>query len=227
MQVASNATDRKNEPSSMEVGRCYQGSSADLLLVREIAHRTNNQLMSTINFTSQIAARSCNCEVKVALAGVIEHLLDHARVHRALQVPTANHFIDAAAYLRELCQAISRAKLQHKGIDLMLVERPLQLSAVQCWRLGMIVTELITNSCRHAFAESGGSIRVEFEGRDCWVECRVADDGSAQGNVRPGHGLKIIQQLVEGLNGEISQRFGKKGSIATVSFPIVEPIESN
>jgi two-component sensor histidine kinase len=219
MQVAGNATGT-NERSWMEIGRCSLGNSADLLLVREMAHRTNNQLMSTIGFASQIAARSCNCEVKVALDGVIEHLLDYARVYRALQMPTVNRPIDAAQYFGDLCQAISRATLHHKGIELVLVARPLQLSSTQCWRLGMILAELITNACRHAFADSAGSIKVELERRGCRVECRVVDDGSAKEDIRPGQGFGIIQHLTAGLNGEISQRFGETGSTAVVSFPI-------
>jgi two-component sensor histidine kinase len=226
--VGNNATsDRTSEPGPMEVSGCHEGNLPDLIFVQEIIHRINNQLMSTIGFASQTAARSCNCDVKVALAGVIEHLLDCARVYRALQMPTVNRSIDAAQYLRDLCQAVSRATLHHRGIELVLVERPLQLSSAQCWRLGMIIAELITNACRHAFADNGGSIKVEFERRGSRVECRVADDGSAKENIQPGLGLRIIQHLTAGLNGEISQQFGKTGSIAIVSFPIVELMESS
>jgi two-component sensor histidine kinase len=226
--VGNNATsDRTSEPSPIEVSGCHEGNSPDLIFVQEIIHRINNQMTSTISLASQTAARSCNCDVKVALAGVIEHLLDCARVYRALQMPTVNRSIDAAQYLRNLCQALSRATLHHKGIELVLVERPLQLSSSQCWRLGMIIAELITNACRHAFADNGGSIKVECERRDCRVECRVVDDGSAKENIQPGLGLKIIRHLTEGLNGEISHRFGEAGSIAIVSFPIVEPTESS
>jgi two-component sensor histidine kinase len=228
MQTAGNDTlSRTGGIGSMEIGGLHGSCSGDLLLVQEMAHRINNELTSTISFVSLTAARSVNGDVKVALAGVLEHLFDHARIYRALQMPTANRWIDAAAYLRELCQAISRSKLQHRGIELVLVEHPLQLSSTQCWRLGLIVSELITNSCRHAFAGGGGSIRVELEKRGRRVECRVTDDGSGAENIRPGQGLKIIQNLARGLNGEIDHRFGDNGVAAIVSFPIAEPIEGS
>jgi two-component sensor histidine kinase len=226
MQVASNDTlSRTGGIGSIGIGSFHGNGSGEMLLVQEMAHRINNELTSTISFVSLTAARSDSGDVKVALAGVLEHLFDHARIYRALQMPTANRWIDAAAYLRELCQAISRSKLQHRGIELVLVERPLQLSATQCWRLGLIVSELITNSCRHAFAEGGGSIRIEFEKRGRRVECRVTDNGSCAKNIRPGQGLKIIENLAHGLNGKVNQRFGDKGAAAIVSFPIAEPIE--
>ena len=67
----------------------------------------------------------------------------------------------------------------------------------QCWRLGMVVSELITNASRHAFGDGGGAIRIELLNHGASVECRVADNGSASTIVRPGRGLKIIQLLAE------------------------------
>jgi two-component sensor histidine kinase len=229
MQIANTlvTTDRNNGSGSLVVPGSYDGNSPDLIFAREIGHRICNQLMSTISLMSRTAARSGNSDVQVALAGVIEHLHDCAQVYRALQMPTGDHSIDAAQYLRGLCRVLRRVTLQDKGIELVLVERPLQLGLSQCWRLGMIVAELITNACRHAFDNKGRSITVEFESRGRYVECRVADDGSAKEDIRPGQGFAIIQHLAAGLNGEISLRFGETGSMAIVSFPIVESAESN
>jgi two-component sensor histidine kinase len=221
MQIASNnASGRKSKHIPIRVEETWMNNPGEFLLLQEMMHRINNELTSTIGIISCEAERSNNSGVKVALAKVIEHLYDHARVYRALQMPTRNRWIDAAAYLRELCQSISRAKLQYNGVELVLLEHPLQLSAVRCWRLGLIVAELITNASRHAFAEAGGTIRVELKRRGTSVECRVADDGSGPENIRPGQGLGIIQQLVRGLDGRIDQRFGAKGALAIVSFPI-------
>ena len=223
MQVASNnALSSKRRQTPIRVEEVRTSELEEFFLLREMAHRINNELTSTIGIISCDADRSNNCDVKVALAKVIEHLYDHARVYHALQMPTANRSIDAAAYLRELCQSISRAKLQHNGVELVLVERPLHLSSSQCWRLGLIVSELITNASRHAFADVGGAIRVELKKRGTSVECRVSDNGSGPENIRPGRGLGIMQQLARKLNGRINQRFGSKGAVAIVSFPIEE-----
>jgi two-component sensor histidine kinase len=225
MQIAGNsALGKKRKQVPIRVGELWTSDSDEFVLLQEMAHRINNELTSTISIISCTAERSNNCEVKVALAQVTEHLCDHARVYRALQMPTTNRLIDAAAYLRELCQSISRAKLRHNGIELLLVEHPVELSSAQCWRLGLIVSELITNASRHAFAGGGGTIRVELKKREANVECRVADDGSGPENIRPGQGLGIIQQLARGLNGRISQRFGAKGAVTIVSFPIEKTI---
>ncbi|WP_375787005.1 sensor histidine kinase [Bradyrhizobium sp. Pha-3] len=193
---------------------------AESLLLREMSHRIKNELMSTIGYVSTLAARSTNCGAKLALVEVIEHLYSHARVYEALQMPTESRLINATAYLRTLCRTISRAKLENNQIELVLIEHPLQLSSLQCWRLGMIVSELITNSYRHAFGDEGGTIRVELKRCGHLAECRVTDDGSSSDIVRSGHGLNIVRQLARTLDGEIDLRFGYDGAVALVTFPL-------
>jgi two-component sensor histidine kinase len=224
MQITSNHT-RNSKRNSAAVGtdEDWTKNLDEFILLQEMAHRINNELTSTIGIISCTIERSRSENVKIALTEVIEHLFDHARVYRALQMPSSNRWIDAAAYLRELCQCISRAKLRHSGIELVLVEHPLQLRSAQCWRLGLIVSELITNASRHAFANDGGTIRIELRRLGASVECHVTDDGSGPEAVRPGRGFGIIQQLARGLNGKIRQQFGKKGASAILSFPIEPP----
>jgi two-component sensor histidine kinase len=83
----------------------------------------------------------------------------------------------------------------------------------------MIVHELITNATRHAFGNGTGQIRVELSGAGKLVECRVVDNGSAPTNVRRGRGLKIVDELVKGLDGRLDQRFGQRGSFSILTFP--------
>jgi two-component sensor histidine kinase len=60
----------------------------EYLLVRELAHRLNNEYASLIGLTSGIAARSSASEVKAALCEVTNLLHNYAGVHQALQMPT-------------------------------------------------------------------------------------------------------------------------------------------
>ena len=202
------------------------------LLLQELTHRINNELASTIGFVTLTAVQSKSAEVKIALAGVIQHVHESARIYRALQMPAADNWIDAAEYLRELCQSISRAKLQYRDIELVFLESPLELSAFRCWRLGMIVSELIANASRHAFCGGGGKIQVELRNHGDYVECSVTDNGSGLVSFgRPGQGFKIIRSLSCDLGGKINHRFGACGTIATLSFPFLEAepgqLESN
>jgi two-component sensor histidine kinase len=189
------------------------------LLLREFSHRINNEFASAIGVISIAAARSADDEAKVALAAVQDRLQNYALVHHALQMPEDASCIDAAAYLRQICWAISRSKLERKGIELRFVERTFRMNSERCWRLGLIVSELITNAERHAFRNGGGSIRVELLPSLSFVECRVTDNGTAEANARPGHGLKIVEALAKSLGGTIDQRFGPHGATAVLIFP--------
>jgi two-component sensor histidine kinase len=137
-------------------------------------------------------------EVKAALAVSIDRLRNYASVHRALEMPAHNTETDASAHLRQLCRSISRSKLGDKGIRLVFVERPLRMRSDQCWRLGLIVFELITNSL---------------------VEYRVADNGCGTSGARPGRGLKIVATLAEALGGRIEHFSGAEGTMAVLIFP--------
>ena len=123
------------------------------VLLHELNHRINNEFASAISAVSLAAAHSDNTEVKLALSVVSELFHSYADVHRALQMLEANRVVDAATYLGQRCPSISRSKLDRLEIHLALAACPLLLRSDRCWRLGVIVYELITNAARHAFSE--------------------------------------------------------------------------
>jgi two-component sensor histidine kinase len=196
-------------------------TSGERLLLREITHRINNEFASAIQVVSFAAAKSADGNVKAALAGVMEQLHNYARVHHALQMPASNDDIDASAYLRELCRSISRSKLEHRNVELVLVECAFRMSSDRCWLMGMIVAELITNAVRHAFERRGGIIRIECRASGEFIECRVSDNGSAPtAEVRPGSGLKIIDALAQDLGANFQFDLAENGSQSVLTIPI-------
>jgi two-component sensor histidine kinase len=203
----------------IEIPSSKRSSSEARLLLREYSHRINNEFASAIGAISVAAAHSANNEAKAVLAAVQDQLQNYAQVHHALQLPEHSSCVDAAAYLQQLCRAISRSKLDRKGIELRLVERPFRMDSERCWRLGLIVSELITNAERHAFRNTGGCIRVELLPSQSFAECRVTDDGTNQGNICPGHGLAIVEALVRSLGGTLDQHFGAQGATSVLIFP--------
>jgi two-component sensor histidine kinase len=205
---------------TMELSISDRSFSDAELLLREYSHRINNEFASAIGVISIAAARTLDDQAKAALAAVRERLENYAEVHHALQMPEHSTSVDAGIYLRRLCQAISRSKLDVGDIELLLVERSFHMDSERCWRLGLIVSELITNAVRHAFHGGGGTIRVELLPLASFVECRVTDNGSGAANVHHGHGLKIIGALAESLGGRIDMQFGPRGATCVLIFPL-------
>jgi two-component sensor histidine kinase len=190
------------------------------VLLHELNHRINNEFASAISAVSLAAAHSDNAEVKLALSAVSELLHSYADVHRALQMPEADRVVDAATYLRQLCLSIRRSKLDRLEIHLVLAACPLLLRSDRCWRLGMIVYELITNAARHAFSEGRREIRVELLRGGSHVICKVQDNGSPPRSIVPGRGLRIVHELAKTLDGNLKHKVGSKGSISLLAFPL-------
>ena len=193
--------------------------STERLLLDELTHRVNNELATAIAIASVEIARAKSEELKISLARIRRSLGGFARVHQVLRAPDLRTRVDACAYLRALCAAICVARLEPLGIELQFVETPLRLDSEQCWRLGFIVTELVTNASRHAFVKRAGSITVEAWCDGGGVQCRVSDDGQGAQRSTPGHGLRIIDGLLRDLNGRLEGQTGANGSTFTVSFP--------
>src|SRR5689334_8196202 len=98
--------------------------------------------------------------------------------------------------------------------------QPLRLEAERCWRIGLIVYELIINAAWHAFPRGDGEVRLELLRTGPFVECRVSDNGSSPPKIRPGYGLKIVDELARSLDGRFEQSLGPRGSRSTVIFPL-------
>lgn len=201
-----------------------QVASSEELLLREFMHRTNNEFASVISLVTRAAARSKSDEIKAALKCIADRLHSYAGVQRALSKPPHSEIADASEYLRSLCLEISNAKLSDRGINLTYVtygESAVHLNAEHCWKLGMIVAEMISNAERHAFGEGGGRIRVELASSGAYVECRVSDNGCCRGPIVAGQGTKIMRSLADDLGGGISQLFDSGGTVSSVRFSSV------
>jgi two-component sensor histidine kinase len=120
------------------------------LLFRELNHRVNNELTSTICTISAKAMRSDDVAVKAALLDVVDLLHDCADVHKALRMPDPVRLADAARYLQDLCFSITKYRLNRLSIRLLCSADDLRLEGERCWKLGLIVSELLTNVARHA-----------------------------------------------------------------------------
>jgi two-component sensor histidine kinase len=192
------------------------------VLLLELHHRINNEFASAINCVSVAAVQTDNVEVKTALNQVVELLHQHADVHRALKIPDRDEVIDAAQYLQTLCRSMSRSKLDRMDIKLVLAADTVWLHSERCWKLGMIVYELVTNAARHAFFEGkDGEVRVELSRAGACARCGVSDNGSAAAGVRPARGLKIIGDLAKSLGGQVDHSLGVKGSSFMFALPFV------
>jgi len=88
--------------------------------------------------------------------------------------------------------------------------------------VGLIVNELVTNSLKYAFNETGGVINVAFRVDQTIGEAKlsVSDNGRGMGPPREGgFGLRLVESLVGQLGGRRTTPKVQKGTSAILSFP--------
>ena len=193
------------------------------LLLRELNHRVNNELTSTICTISAKAVGSDDAAVKAALLDVVDLLHGYADVHKALRMPDPGHLTDAARYLQHLCFSITKCRLDRLGIRLLCSADDLRLEGERCWKLGLIVSELLTNVARHArFDDRHPETKVKLLLAGNVVRCAVSDNGAASDLIVRGRGLTIVSELVGSLGGRIHASCAAEGSSFLLTFPLIE-----
>lgn len=193
------------------------------ILLRELNHRMDNELAAAINVVCAAALRADNPDVKLALGRVVELLEKRADVHRALAMPRRDGLIDAAEHIRKLGFVMSRSWLEPLGIRLELSADTLPLESQRCWRLALMVHELVMNVAKHAsFEGRDGAVKIGFSLTDAGITCIVADNGSRSGRLKPGAGLRIVSELAKDLGGHIGYGLGEQFSSVVLVFPMTE-----
>ncbi|MEA2885161.1 MAG: hypothetical protein QOH32_4417 [Bradyrhizobium sp.] len=190
-------------------------------LLDELNHRIKNEFVSIINLVIFNAVLTDNVDAKEELGKVADLLHQHVQVHNILTMPDRDGLIDAGEQLRKLGLAMSRCKLDRMNIHLVLSADTLPLESERCWRLTLAVYELVINAVQHAcFDGREGEIRIELLRAGSWLNCRVTDNGSRLGRIRPGRGLRIVSSLAASLGGRIDRSSGSTRNAFSLDFPL-------
>jgi two-component sensor histidine kinase len=195
-------------------------TGTSMLLLAEMAHRIGNEYTLAIASLSAAAHRANGAEARAALENACQMLMYFADTHRALRPPCQTEPIDLAEYLRELCRSLDRSRFADRGVALGLIGCSVAVAPARAWRVALIISELVVNSLRHAFADHCGRIIVEIDRRGNMIECMVADDGHATKLVTPGYGSAITEALASELRGQIRREFDSRGGRVYLTFPL-------
>jgi len=158
-----------------------------------------------------------------ALAELTHRLNASATAFRALSPPPDQSPRSLDDELEALCAALSTSILAARGIRLTFTADPVCIGAQQSWKIGLVVSELITNAARHAFgAREGGSIVVEVSRQAGTIRCAVVDDGAAAARIVPGRGSAILDAIAAELGGTIARTHTSRGSAVVLQVPVEE-----
>ena len=206
-----------------------QARTSDLLeqqkiLVREIQHRVANslQIIASILMLKTRAVRSA--EAREHLQDAHERVLSVAQVQSLLSSAEGIDQIDLCAYLSKLCEGLASSMIgPDKPIELVFASSTGgTICSSKAVSIGLIVTELVLNSIKHAFpeAKSGASIRVGYETDDDRWTLAVRDNGvgtaEASSGTSGGLGTPIVEALASQLGATITTTCGARGRTVVV-----------
>ncbi len=178
------------------------------VLLKEIHHRVKNNLMmisSLLNIQSRYIKDQ---DTKEILEESRNRAKSMALIHQKLYQTGDMKNIEFSEYLRNLAIEIMHSYNSKSHIKLNLDLEPNLIDVDRAIPLGLIATELIINSFKHAFPQGSGKISVKFYKRDEYFYLIIADDGigfpadldfRTQGNM----GMNLINSLTKQIEGSI------------------------
>jgi two-component sensor histidine kinase len=197
-----------------------------LHLVEEINHRVVNEYSEAIASLSLAASRAANETTKQALASAAERLRDHAESHRALLPPPTQAGTNLADYIGRICNAFAQSTLAEREVLLVLDATDVVLPADRCWRIGLVIAELIRNAARHGLKGRSGRISVHLAVDAGQLICLVRDTGRPTVAAIPGRGQRLVLSLVDDLGGCVEWTFAPDGARTLVRLPLHDNLHS-
>jgi PAS domain S-box-containing protein len=196
-------------------------------LLREVHHRTKNNLQMLCDLLYLQAARLESAEAKTVLDEAYGRIFAIARLHEQLYQSIASGEIRLAEYLDRLITGCGDV---HRNVSIAL-EAPdaaLALDVDRAIHLGLIVNELLLNAVKHAFPNGArGVVRIGVRHVADQVEVQVRDNGRGL----PAHldvdeakslGLRIVHILSNRLDGTVRIE-NDNGAVFTLTFPLHAP----
>ena len=215
--------ERENELAQEEIRLARDRAEA---MLREVNHRVGNSLQLVSSFMSLQMRHVTDQGAKDALRESQARIEAVAHVHRRLYTSGDMSHVAMDEYLVGLMDELSKSIGPDEGSPkLTLDAEPLSVTTDQAVSIGVIVTELVTNAVKYAYAPGqGGEIRIhmrrESEQR---VMLTVEDDGPGMGDGTPkgtGLGAKIISAMASGLRSAVEFDGAHKGVRARLSFDL-------
>lgn len=179
------------------------------ILMKEVHHRVKNNLMmisSLLNIQSHYIKDQ---EVKDIFAESQNRANSMALLHQELYKSGDMKEIELSEYLRSLSTEIMHSyNSKDKSVDLSLDLERGTIDVDRAIPIGLIATETIINSFKHAFPEGNGKILVKFYKDDDSFVLIISDNGvgfpenldfRSQGNM----GMMLINGLINQIDGSI------------------------
>jgi chemotaxis protein methyltransferase CheR len=195
------------------------------VLLEEMRHRIANSLQ-VISSVILMKARTVKSEeARLHLRDTHERVMSVVAVQKQLHAAGAIGPVDVVPYLSGLCETLASSMIGNtRPVSLKVVGEGGSAPCRQAESLGLIVTELVMNSLKHAFPDekSEGQIIVAYETAGTNWKLSVSDNGSGKpdgvfAQAKSGLGTGIIKALAQQLDAKVETLSGAQGTTISIT----------
>jgi len=193
------------------------------MLLEEFQHRVGNSLAIIASIISLKARSVDSVEARRHLDDARDRVISFATIQQSLHTSSAGGFIELGPHFSKLCQAIAHSMIGDNQRIRIETRGGGRASSHEAESLGLIVTELVINSLKHAFTEdtTDGLITVAYEISGTDWQLSVSDNGigkpSAADRSRSGLGTGIVKALAKQLDAQVATSTGPAGTTVSVT----------
>nr|WP_306264875.1 histidine kinase dimerization/phosphoacceptor domain -containing protein [Pararhizobium sp. IMCC3301] len=196
----------------------------EVSLRQEIDHRVKNSLQ-TIASILRVSTRQVTDEAAIEILQLVERRLNSvAALHVELMGKDENSGVDAGHYLRRVQDLLQQVMPDNISMSIDYVDCALEQSKASA--IGMIVSEFVANSVKHAFPDgASGEIQIaltQTSNDHLLLTCRDNGTGRALPSQTPdlssGLGKQIMSSAAIQLGGNLQEDFHASGTALTVEF---------
>ena len=200
-------------------------------LMREIHHRVKNNLQIISSLLNMQQRALTDPAARTALNDTRQRITALAQIYRALYQGPDLKRVDLRPFLEELTALLLAGDMSGGGaIRTEVHADPLVIDPDRLAPLALFAVEAITNAQKHALAERGGVLTVDFFVRGEEAELAIGDDGpgAPKGPVE-GVGRTLMTAFARQLRGKLLFEESPVGGLLVrliFPTPLVPPIET-
>jgi PAS domain S-box-containing protein len=195
------------------------------MLLREIQHRVANSLQIIASILLIKARTVQSEETRLQLEDAHQRVLSVAAVQQHLDVAGRGGSIEIGNYLTRLCETLAQSMIgDSRPISLKVEADPGTVESHQAVSIGLIVTELVMNSLKHAFpGEKGGqAIVVSYKVAEGDWKLTISDNGignpdSNAPQKKGGLGASLVESLAKQLDAQVDVVSDAKGRVVSIT----------
>ena len=195
------------------------------VLLEEIQHRIANSLQIVASIILLKARAVHSEETRLHLQDAHKRVMSVAAVQEHLHASGVSGPIKMGPYLSRLCETLATSMIgENRPISLKVSGESGSATSRQAESLGLIATELVINSLKHAFSENtkDGQITVAYDVSGTDWKLSIADNGVGKpdgvfAQPKTGLGTGIVKALAQQLGAKVETLAGPEGTTVSVT----------